>query len=77
MALASNVAEDGLIQHQWEGRPLVQQRLVAQAQGDARMVRQECVIGWKSTPLEAKGSAEGMGGLWKGNWEGGYHLKCK
>jgi hypothetical protein len=43
-------------------------------------VRQEWVNGWKSTLLELKGKGErgnGMRGLWRGNQEGGYHLKCK
>jgi hypothetical protein len=36
--------------------------------------------GWRSTHKEAKGKGEmrnGMGQLWRGNQEGGYHLKCK
>jgi hypothetical protein len=41
--------------------------------------------GWKSTLIEAKGMGkredgmgwDGMGGLWRGNQEGEYHLKCK
>lgn len=27
-------------------------------------------------PLD-EGKGDGIGGLWRGNWEGGYHLKCK
>ena len=36
--------------------------------------------GQRSTLIESKGSGErenGMRDLWKGNWEVGYHLKCK
>lgn len=29
------------------------------------------------TLLEAKGWRDGMGGLKRGNWEGGQYLKCK
>jgi hypothetical protein len=34
---------------------------------------------WRSTLIEAKGrgKVELDGGFVKGNWEGGYHLKCK
>jgi hypothetical protein len=38
------------------------------------------VSGWGSTLIEAKGRGErrdGMGDLWRGNGEGGYHLNCK
>jgi hypothetical protein len=38
------------------------------------------VSGWRSTFIEGKGQGKrevGMGGLWRGNWEGGYHLKYK
>jgi hypothetical protein len=38
------------------------------------------VFGWKSTLIETKmGEERGqrMRELWKGNQEGGYHLKCK
>jgi hypothetical protein len=56
--LDTYVAEDGLIWHQWEGRPLVLWRLDAPVYGDAREVRQEWVSRWKSTLIEAKGSGE-------------------
>jgi hypothetical protein len=41
-------------------------------------MRQEWVNRWRSTLIEAKGRGEGdgMGGLWRRNWEGGYHFKC-
>jgi hypothetical protein len=38
------------------------------------------VTGWRSTLIEAKGMGvreDRMGDLWRGNQEGGYHLKCK
>jgi len=31
---------------------------------------------WGSTLLEAGGEV-GVGGLWRENWKGGQHLKCK
>jgi hypothetical protein len=42
-------------------------------------MKQEWVSGWRSTLIEAKvrGQGIGIGELWRGNWEGGYHLKCK
>ena len=39
----------------------------------------EWVEGWGSTFIEAKGMgerADGMGLLWRGNQEGGCHLRC-
>jgi hypothetical protein len=42
------------------------------------MVRR--LSGWRSILIETKGKRErgdGMGGLWRGNHEGGYKLKCK
>ena len=49
--------------------------------GDSGVVRQER-LGGGSTPQRGKGEGGwedggGMGGLWRGNWEGGYHLRCK
>ena len=41
MALAAYVAEDGLVGHQWEGRPLGLRVLDAPVQGNARVGRQE------------------------------------
>jgi len=41
-------------------------------------MRWEWVNGWRSTLIEAKGRGKGrMGGLWRGNQEGEYYLKCK
>jgi hypothetical protein len=41
MAPAACIAEDGLIWHQWEGRPLVLWRPDAPELGDTRAVRQK------------------------------------
>jgi hypothetical protein len=39
---------------------------------------QERVGGWKSTFMSGGGKGRcGMEGLWKGNLELGYHLRCK
>jgi hypothetical protein len=45
MALAAYVAEDGLVSHQWEERPLVFRRFYAPVQGNSRARKQEWV-GW-------------------------------
>ena len=41
LSLVSYVAEDGLVSHQWEERPLLLQRLYAPVQGNARASKQE------------------------------------
>ena len=56
MALAAYVAEDGLVGHQWEERPLVLQRLYAPVQGNARARKWEWV-GWGA------GQGEGIEGI--------------
>ena len=43
MAPAAYLAEDCLIWHQWEGRPLVLWKLDAPVYGNAKVVRQEWV----------------------------------
>ena len=43
MALAAYVAEDGLVGHQWEKRPLVLRRSYAPVQGNARARKWEWV----------------------------------
>jgi hypothetical protein len=53
VSLVAYVAEDGLVGHQWEERPLVWQRLYASVQGNARARKQEWV-GWGA------GRGEGM-----------------
>jgi hypothetical protein len=45
MSLVVYVAEDGLVGHQWEERPLVLQTSYAPVQGNARARKQEWV-GW-------------------------------
>jgi hypothetical protein len=45
MSLAAYIAEDGLVGHHWEERPLVLQRLYATVQGNARARKQKWV-GW-------------------------------
>ena len=54
MSLVAYVAEDGLLGHQWEERPLVLWRLYAPVQGNARARKLECV-GWGA------GQGEGIG----------------
>jgi hypothetical protein len=49
VSLAAYVAEDGLVGHHWEERPLVLQRLYVPVQGNARARKQEWVdwgAGW-------------------------------
>jgi hypothetical protein len=43
VSLAAYVAEDGLVSHYWEERPLVLQRLNAPVQGNARARKREWV----------------------------------
>jgi hypothetical protein len=45
MSLAAYVAEDGLVGHQWEKRPLVLRRSYGPVQGNARARKQKWV-GW-------------------------------
>ena len=47
VSLAVYVAEDGLVGHQWEERPLVLRRSYAPVQGNARTRKQEWV-GWEA-----------------------------
>ena len=55
MSLAAYVAEDGLVGHQWEERPLVLQRFYAPVQGNAR-ARNKAWVGWGA----------GLGGGYRG-----------
>jgi hypothetical protein len=64
MSLAAYVAEDGLVGHQWEERPLVLLRLYVPVQRNAR-ARKRKWVGWGA------GWGEGIGGFWRGNWERG------
>jgi hypothetical protein len=61
MSLVAYVAEDGLVGHQWEERPLVLWRLYAPVQGNARTRNQEWV------GLGA-GSGEGIGDFQDSIW---------
>ena len=54
VSLVAYVAEDGLVGHHWEQRPLVLQRLYAPVQGNARARKQEWVD-WGA------GQGEGIG----------------
>ena len=45
MSIVAYVAEDGLVGHQWEERPLVLRRSYAPVQGNARARKWEWV-GW-------------------------------
>ena len=56
MSLAAYVAEDGLVGHHWEERPLVFQRLYAPVQENARARKLEWV-GWGA------GWWDGIGGF--------------
>ena len=57
MSLVAYVAEDGLVGHQREERPLVLHRSYAPVQGNARARKQEWV-GWGAR------LGEGMGDFW-------------
>ena len=70
-ALATYEAEDYLIWHQWERSLLVLWMLDTPVKRDAGGVSLERV----GEPPH-KGGGWG-GGLWRGNWDGGQHLKCK
>ena len=54
MFLVEYVAEDDLVGHQWEERPLVLQRSYAPVQGIARARKQEWV-GWGTGQREDTG----------------------
>jgi hypothetical protein len=57
VSLVAYVADDGLVGHQWEERPLVLRRSYAPVQGNARARKQEWV-GWGA------GQGEGLGNFW-------------
>jgi hypothetical protein len=56
VSLVAYVAEDGIVGHQWEERPLALRRSYAPVQGIARAKKQEWV-GWGA------GRGEGIGGF--------------
>ena len=55
MAPATYVAEDYLIWHQWEGRPLVLWRLDVPMWWDAKVARWDWMCRWRSTLIEQSG----------------------
>jgi hypothetical protein len=57
MSLAAYVAEDGLLGHHWEERPMVLQTLYAPVQGNARAKKWE----WVGRGTER---GEGIGDFW-------------
>ena len=61
MASATQVTENGLVGHQWDGRPLLLLRLDAPAEGDARVL----IVGGVRTLVDA-----GVGGWVEGFTEG-------
>jgi len=73
MAPATYVAEDGLVGHQWEEKPLVLTRLDPQCRGMSG--REAGWSGWLGGehPHKRRERREGIGGLWTGNWERGSH----
>jgi hypothetical protein len=58
MALAAQVAEDGLVGHQWEDQPLGLRRFDAPVLGNARAGRQEFTL------IEA-GGGDRIGLFWR------------
>jgi hypothetical protein len=54
VSLVAYVAEDGVVSHQWEERPLVLRRSYAPVQENARARKWE-LVGWEA------GRGEGMG----------------
>jgi hypothetical protein len=56
VSLVAYVAEDGLVGHQWEERPMVLRRSYAPVQGNARARKWEWVG-------RGAGQGEGMGAL--------------
>ena len=57
MFLLAYVAEDGLVDHQWEERPLVLRRSYALVQGNAG-ARKEEWVGWEAGWGESIGDFE-------------------
>jgi hypothetical protein len=56
VSLVAHVAEDGLVGHQWEERPLVLQRSYAPVQGNAR-ARKWDMMGWGAGQGDAIGGS--------------------
>jgi hypothetical protein len=69
MAPAVYVAEDGLVRHQWEERPLVLEVLMPQCRG---MPRWRGGSGWVGQhPYRSRGREDGIGSFWGGAGETG------
>jgi hypothetical protein len=66
VSLVAYVVEDGLVDHQWEERPLVSQRTYAPVQGNARATKQEWV-GWRAG--QGKGIGDFQDSIWNVNEE--------
>jgi hypothetical protein len=58
MVPTTYVAEDGLVGHKWEERPLVLLRLHAPVYGNARTEKREWLDGQGSTLIEAGAGVE-------------------
>jgi len=67
MAPAAYVAQDGLVGHQWEEKPLVLPRLDSQCTG----LSGGGSGGWlgRGNTLIGEGEEDGIGGLWLGSRE--------
>jgi hypothetical protein len=56
MAPATYVVEDGLVRYQWKERSLVLEKLNrCPSVQDSRVAKQEWVVGWRNTLIEAGG----------------------
>jgi hypothetical protein len=76
MIPATYVADDGLVGHQREGKPLALWKLDFPELGKAKVVRQEWVNGWRCTLIMTKGRGMIWGRCRVETQERG-HLKCK
>jgi len=59
---ATYVAEDGIVQHQREEKPLILRRFISPMYGNARALSLEWVGGNGSTLIETGGGGMGEGG---------------
>jgi hypothetical protein len=71
MAPTAYVAQDCLIWHHWEGMPFVLWRHNIPMSVNDTTARQEWVFGWVSSLIEAGERSHRIGGLQRGNLEGG------
>jgi hypothetical protein len=79
MELATYVAEDGLVGHQWEERPLGLRVYCEDSMPQCRGIPgQEERRRWvRGRSHRGRVRGDGIGGFQKGNLERGKHLKCK